>query len=464
MSKKTRLGILALMLEGYEPLFPGIIERQRKYVDEIRSTLDQEQLETVFPGVACNRELIERYTEQFNRDHLDGILIFLLTYSQGQYIVHAMKKNTLPLALALVQPEETVRDDFVELDLTVNQGIHGSQDNANCLMRSGIPCLFFAGSRLNGELQRFVSDFAAAAATVTALRDMKIGIVGKLQGMGDVITDDMAVFRKLGPEIIYDSVGTIWSCCEKVTEEEIKLEQEREKQLFRLDETMPAEAFDEAVREYLGMKRYLEERGYAGFTAHFEEFGADGRFHRLPLLAESNLMADGYGYGAEGDAMTAMLMAAMIRMCGIADFSEMYMMDLKRDAVLMCHQGEGNWAMARKDEKPYLKNRVLSEGGLDNPPTVLFTLEPGPATVVSLVHVSGERFRMVVSQGEILDEHSMKYNDMPYLFYKPEGSVRGMVTKWLEAGASHHEVIVPGWVEERLRMLCKMADIEFIRV
>ena len=57
-------------------------------------------------------------------------------------------------------------------------------------------------------------------------------------------------------------------------------------------------------------------------------------------------MADGYGYAAEGDATAAMLMAAMLRLCGQAGFSEMYMMDIAREAILLCHAGEGNWAYA----------------------------------------------------------------------------------------------------------------------
>ena len=70
------------------------------------------------------REAIEALTAQYNAEGLDGILILMLSYSQGQYLVHAMQRNTLPLALALVQPDETVGDDFEEWELTVNQGIH----------------------------------------------------------------------------------------------------------------------------------------------------------------------------------------------------------------------------------------------------------------------------------------------------------------------------------------------------
>ena len=186
LQHKPRLGILALMLEGYEPLFPGIMASQHKYVEEVIASLSG-TADFVFPRIAASREAIEALTAQYNAEGLDGILILMLSYSQGQYLVHAMQRNTLPLALALVQPDETVGDDFEEWELTVNQGIHGSQDNANCLMRAGIPCAFFAGSRKNGELAAFAADFGAAAHTACALRRMKIGIIGKLAGMGDVI-------------------------------------------------------------------------------------------------------------------------------------------------------------------------------------------------------------------------------------------------------------------------------------
>ena len=218
------------------------------------------------------------------------------------------------------------------------------------------------------------------------MQSMKIGVVGRLPGMGDVITDDMAVFRKLGPEFVSDSVGTLQSFCAAVTPEEVAARVEYERGVFDVDPKMPPERHPEAVRMYLGFKRYLETNGYAGYTAHFEEFGADGRFTQLPLLAASSLMADGYGYAAEGDATAAMWMAAMVALCGEADFSEMYMMDLPREAILMCHAGEGNWAMCRHDRKPFLMDRVFNEGGLSNPPTPIFCPEPGPVGVMSLAH------------------------------------------------------------------------------
>ena len=460
---KPHLGVLALMLADYEPLFPGILERQRRYVEEVLASLAATARFT-FPRVAASRADVEALTAQYNGEGLDGILILLLSYAQGQYLVHAMQRNHLPLALALIQPDETVGEDFGELELTVNQGIHGSQDQANGLMRAGIPCAYYAGSRFDGELARFVADFGAAAQTVAALRTMRIGVIGKLAGMGDVITDDMAVYRRLGPEFVYDSIGTVQRCCAEVKPEAVAARVAYERTIFDVDPKLPPEAHATAVRLYLGLKRYLEDAGYAGYTAHFEEFGADGRFTQLPLLAASSLMADGYGYAAEGDATAAMLVAAMMRLCGEANFSEMYMMDLKRDALLLCHAGEGNWATCRTDRKPFLLDRVFNEGGLGNPPTPLFTPRPGPAAVMSLAHVGGERFRLVYARGEVLDKCDLRGCDMPYLFFRPESGVRPCVTAWLERGGTHHEAVVLGVSEPRVRLWCQLAGIEFAAV
>ena len=231
-----------------------------------------------------------------------------------------------------------------------------------------------------------------------------------------------------------------------------------------MDPAMPPERHAEAVRMYLGLKRYLEDNGYAGYTAHFEEFGADGRFTQLPLLAASSLMADGYGYAAEGDATAAMWMAAMTRLCGPSDFSEMYMMDFARDAILLCHAGEGNWALCRKDRKPFLMDRVFLEGGLSNPPTPIFCPEPGPAGVMSLAYLGDGKFRLVYAGGEILDECGLRGCDMPYLFFAPSSGLRPCVTAWLEKGGTHHEVIVPGRWEARIRLLCRILGIEFMPV
>lgn len=461
-TKKPKIGVLALMLGAYEPIFPGITKRQEEYVKSLLIPL-AEYADFAFLGAAKSRTEIEEKTAEYNSS-CDGILILLLSYSEGQHLVRAMQHNHLPLALALVQPDETVEDDFGELELTVNQGIHGSQDNANCLLRAGIPCSFFAGSKEGGAFSSFIEDFALASKTVSALSNMRIGVIGKLPGMGDVITDDMAFYRVVGPEFTYDSIGSIQSAFATVTTQEIENVLKRDREIFDIDKNLSEKDHAYAIQLYLGIKKYLLNNNYSGYTLHFDEMGADGRFRQLPLLAASHLMADGYGYAAEGDAVTASIMSAIFTLCGNANFSEMYMMDLKRDAILFCHAGEGNWATARKDKKPILLDRFFGEGGLENPPTPIFTPTPGRATVMTLVHLGGDSFKLVCSHGEILDKSDLKGCDMPYFFFKPKSGAAACAKGWLEHGGGHHEVVVLGDFTNRIKLLCKMLNIEYTEV
>ena len=308
--KKPKLGVLALMLEDYLPLFPGIDRAQTAYVNEVLDGL-RDAAEFVFPHAAMNRAQIESLVAQYNHEKLDGILILLLTYSQGAYLVRALEENHLPLALALIQPEQTVRPDFIEWDYTVNQGIHGSQDQANVMTRMGVNCVYYAGNRCDGSFVRFVADFGRAAMTVRDMKRMRIGVIGKLPGMGDVITDDMAIYRFLGPELVYDSIGTVRRFCAEVEEDAVRAQMEADRAVFELDPTLDEPTHAEAARMYLGLRAYLQSGGLSGYTLHYGECGEDGRFTQLPLLAASNLLADGYGYAAEGDSTAAVLVAAM---------------------------------------------------------------------------------------------------------------------------------------------------------
>lgn len=462
--RKPKLGLLGLMTGDYEPLFPGITARQEGYVREI--VKDQEGVAKIyFPGAAVNRADIEAKVRQMNSMDLDGMLIILLTYSQGSWIVRALEENRLPLAMAVVQPEQSVGDDWCELDLTVNQGVHGAQDNACAINRMGLKCQFFAGDRTQPEFKAFVEDFGKAAQTYRFLRRMKVGILEKMHGMNDILADEMSVLKKIGPEYQYDTVGIVANLMEEITEEEIEARIAYDREVFDLDPKLSYESHAEAIRMYLAFKRYLEERDLDAFTAQFGIFAEDGRFKQLPLLAASHLLADGYGYAAEGDSLcAAMVAAAHCIGDNNANFTEMYTMDFKRDAIIFCHAGEGNWATHRTDVKPQIIDRFLGEGGLSNPPTPRFTPQVGRATLTSLAPICGDRFRLLICRGDMLPDNQMRNNEMPYFFWRPDCGAAKCVEGWIRNGGTHHEVINLGDVSRRWRMLADMLDVECVEL
>jgi L-arabinose isomerase len=459
-----KIGLLGLITGDYEPLFPGITARQEAYAREITKALAG-VAEFDFPGAALNRADVEARVRGFNEKDLDGILIILLAYSQGTAIVRALQENKLPIALAVVQPDQTVGDDWDELMLTVNQGVHGAQDNSNAINRLGISCQFFAGNRHEKRFTDFVEDFARAAETYRYLRRMRVGIISKMAGMNDILADEMSVLRKIGPEYLHDTIGVVYNLMQEVTKKEIDDRVAYERSVFEMDPKLKNEDHAEAVKMYLGFKKYLEMRNLDAFTAQFDIFANDGRFRQLPMLAASNLLADGYGYAAEGDSLcAAMVAAANCLGGGEANFTEMYTMDYEKKAIIFCHGGEGNWATHRTDMKPRLIDRVLNEGGMENPPTVIFTPRPGAATLTSLAPICGDKFRLIACKGEMLPKSDLKKCEMPYFFWRPDCGIENCVEGWIRNGGTHHEVINLGNITRRWRMLADMLGVEYVEL
>jgi L-arabinose isomerase len=452
------------MTEGYEPVFPGITARQVRYAEELVARLSP-VADVDFPGPGLNRRVIEERVNYFNERQYDGILIVLLAYSQGAYLLHALQNNRLPLALAVVQPDQEVLDDFDELALTVNQGIHGAQDNSNVIVRSGFKCQFFAGNRREQRFVDFVEDFSRAAQTYTRLRNMKVAVIGRMQGMGDILADDMRFYSTVGTEICHDTIGSVRRLADAVSDRDIAEQIKKDGETFTLDPKLSLQSHSEAVRSYLGFKRYLEEKEFGAFTAHFDVFGDDGRFKQLPLYAASQLMAEGYGYAAEGDYICATMVAAAHTLGnGGGNFTEMYMMDFAKKAIIFCHAGEGNWATIGEGLKPRLIDRYLGEGGLENPPTIMFTPRPGKSTLISFAPMSDGKFRLVTAAGEILPKNDLKRCEMPYFFWRPDSGIEPCAEGWLRNGGTHHEVISLGDLRKRWRILCDLWGAEYAEV
>jgi L-arabinose isomerase len=111
-----------------------------------------------------------------------------------------------------------------------------------------------------------------------------------------------------------------------------------------------------------------------------------------------------------------------------------------------------------------LIKRPLGIGALEDPPTFLFQYETGPCTLATLVVLGDGRYRLVVSEGEILDAEELPALEMPYGFFRPDSGVEGCMDAWLRAGGPHHEVLNRGRVAARWERFCAAAGLELTQV
>jgi L-arabinose isomerase len=371
----------------------------------------------------------------------------------------------LPLLLANIQPERSITPEWDMDSLTYNQGIHGAQDQANALVRADIPFSVITGDWRSEQFERQFEDWARAAQAATRLRESRIALLGyPMNGMGDIRYDPEAMMRRIGPMVLSEDLGRLYDRLVAAPEAAIETVMAENERRFEIDPKLSAEQHAYAARLEVALKDMLEDGSYAGFSFHFDSIGGDGRFKQLPLLAASDLMADGYGFAAEGDTNTTALMCAAQTMIGDAHFSEMYAMDWELDSVLISHMGEGNWKIARKDRAVRLIDRPLGIGRLDNPPTPVFSAEPGAATTAALVPLEGELYRLVVGRGEVLDTPELPKVEMHHFHFRPERGMRSFMNDWLSLGAPHHFVTNLGEHADRWRRLAELLELDYVEI
>jgi L-arabinose isomerase len=458
---RPRIGLLGVMQELYDDMLPGIAERQGGYAAQLGAAL-AEVADVHVAAPVKDRASAERTLAELEQAGLDGLLVVMLTYGPAMRVARALAQTPLPVCLANVQPDPAVTPEWDMADLTYNQGIHGAQDTANAMVRAGRRFHVVTDDWRAGSFGEAIGRWARAAAAVTRWRALRVGVFGyAMNGMGDIQVDAHALLRALGPQVEALAPGELWRAARAATDDSVAAVLADEDERFEVDPRLSRAEREDHVRMQLGIEHVLRERGCDAYSTHFGAIAEDGRFERLPLAAASSLMAKGYGYGAEGDALTAALMCAARTLFGDTQFTEMYAMDFPRDAILMSHMGEGNWRLAREDRPVRLIKRPLGIGGLGDPPTFLFQYRTGPSTLATLVALGGERFRLVVAEGEILETEELPRLEMPHGHFRPDAGVRACMDAWLRLGGPHHQVLNPGRRAGDWRVFAEQAGIEF---
>jgi L-arabinose isomerase len=217
------------------------------------------------------------------------------------------------------------------------------------------------------------------------------------------------------------------------------------------------------ARIELGLRSFLEAGGFSAFTTSFEDLGG---LRQLPGLAVQRLMADGYGFGAEGDWKTAVLVRiANVMGAGLpggASLMEDYTYDLTPGAELILGAHMLEVAPSLTTAKASLEIHELGIGGREDPVRLVFSADAGPAVVVALSDVR-ERFRLVANAVEVVTPpHSLPKLPVGRAVWKPAPDFATSATAWLTAGAAHHTVMTNQVGIEAWEDYARIAGVELL--
>jgi L-arabinose isomerase len=221
----------------------------------------------------------------------------------------------------------------------------------------------------------------------------------------------------------------------------------------------------DAARQEIGMKGFLRDGGFGAFTTTFEDLHG---LRQLPGLACQRLMAEGYGFGAEGDWKTA----ALVRACkvmsaglpGGVSFMEDYTYHLVpgRERVLGAHMLEVCPSIATG--RPSLEVHPLGIGGKSDPCRLVFDGAPGPAVAATLADMGG-RMRMIVAEVDaVAPDQPMPRLPVARAVWVPRPDLKRGCEAWILAGGGHHTAYSRALAAAHLEDLAAMAGLELVRI
>jgi L-arabinose isomerase len=221
----------------------------------------------------------------------------------------------------------------------------------------------------------------------------------------------------------------------------------------------------DAARIELGIRAFLEEGGFKGFTTTFEDLHG---LKQLPGIAAQRLMADGYGFGAEGDWKTAALLRAMKVMSAGLEGGTSFMEDYtyhfsnKGDKVLWAHMLEICPSIAVG--KPSMEIHPLGIGGKEDPVRLVFDSTAGPALNASLIDL-GSRFRLIVNTVEVMpNDEPLPNLPVARALWLPQPNLKVAAAGWILAGGAHHTGFSLSLTPAHLEDFAEIAGVEYLLI
>lgn len=463
---KPNVGLLGLMLELYD-LTPDLKPKMAAFAEELATTLAP-FADVAFPGVCNTRAQVDRAVAAFEAEGKDLIVVVLLTYAPSHIALPALLRTSLPVLIFNTQQLDAVTQAVTGAQTTGNHGMHGVQDLCNVLLRAGRPFHLVTGHYRDPDTLAEVEAWCRAVDAARFVREMRIGLLGyPMEGMGDFGIDQTAFLGQVGVEVHHLAMRAVADRAQGAPQAEIDAQMARNRELFVLGPEVTDREHEASARLTWALRALLEDQNLHGFASHFVAVDEEGYLETLPFLAASKLMGEGYGFGGEGDVTSAAAVAMMARLAGSANFTEMFTMDPASEAVLMMHMGEGNWTMARKDEPIHLLRSELGLFDLRVDPLLLaFSLEPGPATLVSLTTLAEGKLGFVVAEGEVVDFPYVADLGRPHYKFCPDSvnGLNGFLTRFSMAGGSHHQAMAYGLWSDTLEKIAALLGITYTYV
>lgn len=447
-------------------------ENAKKIAAELNAS-PQIPVTVVHKPILTDPTSIRTLMAEANRDDkCIGLIMWMHTFSPARMWIAGLDMLRKPYCHFHTQFDRDIPWSNIDMDyMNLNQSAHGDREFGFINTRMRKRRKVIVGHYQDPEALEELAIWMRVAAAWHDAQGAKIARFG--DNMRDVAVtegDKVAAQIQFGYEVNGYGLGDLVEYVDAVTDSDVARLIEEYEQEYELTERVreggPArDALKYAARIEIGLRNFLRDGGFKGFTTTFENLTG---LQQLPGLAVQRLMRDGYGFGAEGDWKTAALLrAAKVMSVGLpggTSFMEDYVYHLDPNGmrVLGAHMLEVCESIA--DGRPLLDVQPLSIGGKADPARLIFTAKPGPAVVASLIDL-GNRFRLVVNKVEAVKPPA----DLPKLpvarvLWDPKPNLKTAAKAWILAGGAHHTVYSQAIDARYFADFCEIYGIEYLLI
>lgn len=401
-----------------------------------------------------------------------GLIAWMHTFSPAKMWIGGLKALQRPMLHLHTQYNRDIPWGEIDMNfMNLNQSAHGDREFGFIMSRMKMNRKVVVGHWSDRDVIARIDAWARAAMAWHDWQGARFCRFGdNMRHVAVTEGDKVEAQIRFGYSVNTYGVGDLVKAIHEVSDKEVEqLMVEYESQYTLAQALMKGGAkrasLADAARLELGIRNFLEAGNFKGYTTTFEDL--HGLKH-LPGIGSQRLMAEGYGYGAEGDWKTAALVRVMKVMAnglpGGNSFMEDYTYHVApgNNQVLGAHMLEICPSIA--EGKPSCEIHPLSIGGKEDPVRLVFNAPSGPALNATLIDL-GHRFRMVVNEVEaVKPEQQLPKLPVARVLWRPLPDFNTACAAWIYAGGAHHTCYSQNLTAEHLEDFAEIAGMEMIRI
>ncbi len=425
----------------------------------------------VWKPVLTDSEAIKRlFLEANANDTVVGVIAWMHTFSPAKMWIRGLDALQKPLLHLHTQANVELPWSSIDMDfMNLNQAAHGDREFGYIQARMNLAHKIVVGHVTNPAVTAQVGTWTRAASGWAAIRSLKLARFGDNMRYVAVTEGDKTEAEiRFGLSVNTWGVNELVDAVDAVSDADVDALVAEYEELYDVVPELRLgadrhESLRDGARIELGLRSFLEAGNFGAFTTSFEDLGG---LKQLPGLAVQRLMADGYGFGAEGDWKTAVLVrAAKVMGAGLpggASLMEDYTYDLQpgNELILGAHMLE--ICPTLTTSKPKLEVHALGIGGKDDPVRLVFDTDAGDAVVVAMSDMR-DRFRLVANAVEVVPlPHPLPKLPVARAVWKPAPDFATSASAWLTAGAAHHTVMSTALGVDAFRDFADIAQTELL--